>query len=85
MAAFRSFGGSFTDAQGSLISATGGTAGGDGGAIEVSAGNMSSILSEIDGYADDGTGGKLILDPTDIVIGKQRRWQRWFGNGQFRR
>jgi filamentous hemagglutinin family protein len=61
--------GSFADAQGSLISVAGGAAGGDGGTVEVSALEMPAILSVIDGHADHGAGGQLLLDPTDIVIG----------------
>jgi filamentous hemagglutinin family protein len=63
-------GGSFSDAPGSLISVTGGGQGGNGGAVEVSAVSMSSIQSTIDGHANNGgTGGRLLLDPTDINIG----------------
>ncbi len=63
-------GGSFTDAPGSLISVAGGAQGGNGGSVEVSAVTMSSIQSTIDGHANaGGTGGIMLLDPTDINIG----------------
>ena len=61
--------GTFADAEGSLISVAGGAGGGNGGTVEVSASQMSSIFSEVDGHAAHGIGGKLILDPTDITIG----------------
>jgi filamentous hemagglutinin family protein len=60
---------SFADTQGSVISATGGTVGGNGGTVELSAPEMSAVRSEIDGHANSGAGGILTLDPTDIVIG----------------
>lgn len=62
-------GGAFADAAGSLISAAGGAGGGNGGTVEVSATRMSALLSAVDGAAQNGTGGRLLLDPTDIVLG----------------
>ena len=62
-------GGGFADTPGSLISAAGGTAGGNGGTVEISAGEMPDIQTEIIGQAGNGAGGTLILDPANIVIG----------------
>ena len=48
----------------------GGELGGDGGFVEVSAPLMAAIRSEIDGHAEAGyRGGRLLIDPQDIVIG----------------
>jgi filamentous hemagglutinin family protein len=60
----------FSDESGSRISVTGGGLGGNGGQVEISAPIMSAINSEVDGHAVSGsTGGNLLIDPTDIVIG----------------
>ena len=60
----------FTDSPSSRISVTGGAAGGNGGFVEISAPVMPAIKSVIDGHANaGGTGGRLLLDPTDIFIG----------------
>lgn len=61
--------GRFTDASGSTISLSGGTEGGNGGQVEVSAPSMSAIRSIIEGRAGlGGVGGQLIIDPTDIIL-----------------
>lgn len=63
-------GGTFVDAPASRIGVGGGTTGGDGGFVEVSAPLMSAIRSEIDGRAQPGhRGGQLLIDPLDIVLG----------------
>ncbi|MEI6779560.1 MAG: filamentous hemagglutinin N-terminal domain-containing protein [Verrucomicrobiota bacterium] len=59
----------FTDVTGSRISIAGGAQSGDGGSAEISAPIMNAIDSQIDGRANNGTGGRLVIDPTDIVIG----------------
>jgi hypothetical protein len=62
--------GSFSDTAGSRIVVAGGAAGGDGGFVEVSAPRMEAIASVIDGQAGPGgQGGRLLIDPQDIVIG----------------
>jgi filamentous hemagglutinin family protein len=62
--------GTFADATGSRIQVSGGGQGGAGGFVEISAPSMSRIRSEIDGSAAAGsTGGRLLIDPLDIVIG----------------
>jgi filamentous hemagglutinin family protein len=59
----------FSDVSGSEITVTGGSQGGNGGAVEISAPVMSAINSTIDGHAQVGsTGGSLLLDPDYIVI-----------------
>ncbi len=59
----------FTDAPGSLIDIRGGTVGGAGGTAEISAPRMAAIHSRLDGTAQPGfTGGRLLIDPTDIVL-----------------
>ena len=61
----------FTDDPASQISVAGGGLGGDGGAVEVSAAAMTSVDSQIFGRALAGWGGgELLIDPTDIIIGK---------------
>ena len=50
------------------ISARGGTAGGDGGAVEVSGKRNLDFNGTIDVAAPQGRGGSILLDPTDIVI-----------------
>lgn len=62
--------GTFEDASGSRIDISGGGRGGNGGFVEVSAPTMAAVHSTIDGTAGSGaTGGQLLIDPTDIVIG----------------
>ena len=62
---------SFEDMAGSKVEARGGSLGGQGGRMEISAVEMSSVNSSIDGTARRGwLGGSLLLDPTDIQIGR---------------
>jgi filamentous hemagglutinin family protein len=62
--------GKFTDTAGSRIDLAGGEQGGHGGFVELSAPFMPAIHSTIDGRAGaGGTGGRLLIDPLDIVIG----------------
>jgi filamentous hemagglutinin family protein len=62
-------GATFTDSCPSQISAAGGTQGGNGGNVEISAPQMTGINSQINGHADAGfTGGKLVIDPTTINL-----------------
>ena len=62
--------GRFTDTVGSIIDVRGGGVGGDGGAVEISAKQISAIHSHVDGTAQAGfKGGALLIDPTDIVFG----------------
>ena len=60
----------FGDTIGSQISATGGSQGGNGGSIEVSAPNILSLNSTMSASAQSGwTAGTFSLDPTDITLG----------------
>ena len=60
---------SFVDNPGSTIHVQGGQQGGNGGAVEISAGQMNTIHSEIDGRATHGfTSGKLVIDPKNILL-----------------
>ena len=62
--------GTFADVTGSRLEVAGGGQGGAGGFVEVSAPVMTAIKSEIDGHANAGSaGGRLLIDPQDIVIG----------------
>lgn len=62
--------GRYRDTDSAVIVVSGGRSGGDGGFVEVSAASMASIRADIDGSAKaGGVGGKLYIDPTDIVIG----------------
>ena len=62
-------GNSFSDQAGSTINISGGTQGGDGGQVEISAPQMGSISSIIDGQAMDGfDGGFLTIDPANIWL-----------------
>ena len=62
-------GGSFSDAPGSVISVAGGSQGGQGGQVEISAPQMGAIQSQIDGHAQPGWGGgQLVLDPYNITL-----------------
>ncbi len=62
--------GTFADTAGSQIKVNGGGLGGAGGFVEVSAPFMPSLQSRIEGHANHGGhGGKLLIDPQDIVIG----------------
>ena len=59
----------YTDVAGSLIDVSGGTQGGNGGQIEISAPQISAINSTINGQALPGfTGGQLTLDPLNIQL-----------------
>ena len=61
--------GSFTDGSDSRIEVGGGTLGGQGGVVELSAPHMIAIRSRLDATATAGwTSGRLTIDPTDIVI-----------------
>jgi filamentous hemagglutinin family protein len=61
--------GQFGDETASRIVVAGGTQGGNGGQIEISALRMSDIHSRIDGQAAAGfVGGKLFIDPENIVL-----------------
>ncbi len=62
--------GTFTDSASSRISVAGGEEDGNGGFVEISAPFMSALESQIDGHASAGnSGGRLFIDPQDIVIG----------------
>jgi len=59
----------FTDNSASVISVRGGTQGGSGGFAEISATQMPSIRSRIDGQANPGeVGGSLLIDPDYITL-----------------
>ena len=59
----------FSDATGSRIDVTGGSQGGNGGNVEISAPSMSAVNSRINGLAQPGSaGGTLLLDPDYIVL-----------------
>jgi filamentous hemagglutinin family protein len=62
-------GGSFSDETGSSINVSGGTQGGNGGQVEISAPTMGDINSSVTGTAASGfTDGILTIDPTTLVI-----------------
>jgi filamentous hemagglutinin family protein len=62
-------GNSFNDDIGSRIDVTGGSQGGNGGNVEISAPNVQSLNSSIDARAQAGwTAGKLLLDPDYIIL-----------------
>jgi len=62
--------GTFSDAAGSRITATGGANGGNGGNVEVSAPSVLSLNSAIDTGAHVGSlQGAFSLDPENIVLG----------------
>lgn len=59
----------FADQAGSTIDIRGGTEGGQGGQVELSAAQMGPIASSISGGAQAGfTGGTLSIDPYDITL-----------------
>ena len=63
-------GNNFSDSIGSQILTTGGTQGGNGGNVEISAPNISSLNSSMDASAQSGfTAGEFFLDPTTIILG----------------
>ncbi|MBX3733060.1 MAG: filamentous hemagglutinin N-terminal domain-containing protein [Verrucomicrobiae bacterium] len=62
---------SFSDAPTSTLAVRGGSEGGNGGFVEVSAPEMPAIRSTLEGSAaSGGAGGRLLIDPVDIVIGQ---------------
>jgi filamentous hemagglutinin family protein len=62
-------GNNFSDSVGSHVSVAGGSQGGNGGSVEISAGNLGDINSLLDGSAQAGfSGGKMLLDPTDLTL-----------------
>jgi filamentous hemagglutinin family protein len=63
-------GNTFADTSGSRIETRGGLLGGNGGNVEISAPTILSLDSSMDAGAQAGwTGGKLLLDPVNIVLG----------------
>ncbi len=59
----------FSDSTGGKISVAGGAQGGNGGSVEISAPNISSLNSSMDAKAQPGwTAGKLFLDPDNIIL-----------------
>ena len=59
----------FSDQTGSSIVATGGSQGGNGGSVEISAPNILSLNSGINARAQAGwTAGTLLLDPDYIIL-----------------
>ena len=62
-------GNTFSDASGGRIDVTGGSLGGNGGNVEISAPDVLSLNSIIDARAQSGwTAGKLLLDPGYIIL-----------------
>lgn len=62
-------GDTFSDQPGSTINVAGGAQGGNGGQVEISAPQMGTINSVINGQAQDGfIGGTLTIDPADIWL-----------------
>ncbi len=62
-------GNTFSDSVGSQITVTGGTQGGNGGNVEISAPKVQSLNSGINARAQAGwTAGKLLLDPDYIIL-----------------
>jgi filamentous hemagglutinin family protein len=62
-------GNNFSDSVGSQISVAGGSQGGNGGSVEISAENLGDIHSQLDGSAQAGfSGGKILIDPTDLTL-----------------
>ncbi|HXI50638.1 MAG TPA: filamentous hemagglutinin N-terminal domain-containing protein, partial [Candidatus Saccharimonadales bacterium] len=61
--------GTFADQAGSHIDVAGGSQGGNGGSVELSALSMATPKSTLDGHAQAGwRGGSLLFDPYDIVL-----------------
>ncbi len=59
----------FSDVKGSLIGVTGGVQGGVGGHVEISAPQIASIQSQVNGGAQGGfSGGTLSIDPNYITL-----------------
>src|ERR1700722_1345759 len=62
-------GNTFSDNVGSQITTTGGSLGGNGGNVEVSAPNILSLSSSMNASAEAGwLGGQLLLDPSSITL-----------------
>jgi filamentous hemagglutinin family protein len=62
-------GNNFSDSVGSQISVAGGSQGGNGGSVEISAENLGDIHSQLDGSAQAGfIGGEMLIDPTDLTL-----------------
>ena len=62
-------GGTFSDQIGSAINISGGAQGGNGGKVEISAPEMTSIQSAINGQAATGyVNGELTIDPLNIQL-----------------
>ncbi len=62
-------GSDYSDAPGARISVAGGTAGGAGGQVEISAAHLPSIQAKVDGSARTGwTAGSFLIDPDAISI-----------------
>ncbi|MFN0067731.1 MAG: filamentous hemagglutinin N-terminal domain-containing protein, partial [Limisphaerales bacterium] len=62
-------GGSYADTATSRLGVAGGAQGGDGGFVEISAPVLPAIRAQLDGQAASGSrGGRLLLDPQNIVI-----------------
>ena len=62
-------GNTFADQVGSSINVSGGIQGGNGGQVEISAPQMGSILSSVNGQTAAGfTGGDLTIDPANIWL-----------------
>ncbi|MGA9451439.1 MAG: filamentous hemagglutinin N-terminal domain-containing protein [Verrucomicrobiia bacterium] len=63
-------GNNFRDSVGSQIDVSGGSQGGNGGNIEISAPNVLSLNSSMDASAQAGwNGGEFFFDPVNIVLG----------------
>jgi filamentous hemagglutinin family protein len=63
-------GNNFSDSAGSRISVVGGSQGGNGGSIEISAPNILSLNSSLNATAQPGwSGGTFFLDPVNITLG----------------
>ncbi len=62
-------GNTFSDQAGSVVDVSGGAQGGNGGEVEISAREVSSIHSTVDGHARAGfAGAVLALDPDDLTL-----------------
>lgn len=62
-------GGTFSDASGSTLDISGGTQGGNGGRLELSAATFDGINSTILARSSEGfRGGQLLIDPYDLTL-----------------
>lgn len=60
---------SYSDQAGSTVNVAGGSQGGDGGSVELSAPHMNRILTRVDGQAMPGfLGGTLTIDPLNLWL-----------------